>query len=225
MLLTVLSVEIDDGLVRLPDWWRRAATAALVALASGVAICRAEGWIGQYQYDTLEALACALLLALVVLPDARRASSLKRTLETRAATFLGLVSYSLFLWHEPVVWWMRIHGLTFSGVAGFGINIVVIGSITVALAALTYRFVELPALKRKKRASPQVDSHVALAVDEHPWPLRGDERDVVPGGELANIVEDPAGRDGDHDEPSDVLTTRTSNESPATISSRPARSG
>jgi peptidoglycan/LPS O-acetylase OafA/YrhL len=72
-------------------------------------------------------------------------------LESRVLVAVGLASYSLFLWHYPILWWLRDHGLTLGG--GWGallINVVIVGAIAGALSALTYRYVELPALRRKR---------------------------------------------------------------------------
>ena len=53
-------------------------------------------------YNTLMGLGCALLLALVVLMPPG-GSRLVRLLETRWLVVLGLLSYSVFLWHDPVI--------------------------------------------------------------------------------------------------------------------------
>lgn len=57
----------------------------------------------------------------------------------------------LFLWHEPPTYWRHEHGLTGRGAAGFAINLVVLATTAGALAFLTYRYVELPAMSRKRR--------------------------------------------------------------------------
>ena len=76
-----------------------------------------------------------------------------RVLETPPFLLVGLVSYSVFLWHLPIVLAMREHGLTMSGTLGFVVNVAVIGSVTLGLSVLTYRFVEEPALRRKRSVS------------------------------------------------------------------------
>jgi peptidoglycan/LPS O-acetylase OafA/YrhL len=153
MILAVVRVEVEDGLLRLPRRWWAATAGATVALAGLTAAAFDRGWVGQYPYDSLMALACGLLLALVILPpsEGRRHGWVTAVLESRAAIWVGLISYSLFLWHEPLVWFLRDHGLTGTGVAGFLLNVVVVGSLSLVVAALTYRFVELPALRRKSR--------------------------------------------------------------------------
>jgi len=91
-------------------------------------------------------------------------SRLARGLEVPAAVSLGLVSYSLFLWHEPIFYWLRDHDLIAAGTAGVVLNIVVLFVITVALSVLTYRLVEVPALRLKARATPSGKSDPVTAV-------------------------------------------------------------
>jgi peptidoglycan/LPS O-acetylase OafA/YrhL len=116
--------------------------------------------IYQYQgalvYETLVIVACALLLALVVLPVTASAPppALVRLLDTRLFVAVGLASYSLFLWHEPVVRWLQQHRWTLGGTGGFWINLLVLGLLSGLLSGLTYRFVERPALSRKTGRPP-----------------------------------------------------------------------
>jgi peptidoglycan/LPS O-acetylase OafA/YrhL len=155
MGLAVLRVNLEDGRLRLPTWWRKAATTGLVGVTVLTVLLTDRELIQQYQgavaYESLVTLACALLLALVVLPAAEPASpsALVRLLETRLFVAVGVVSYSLFLWHEPVVRWLQLRGLTMGGGGGFWINLLVLGMLSGLLSGLTYRFVERPALSRK----------------------------------------------------------------------------
>jgi peptidoglycan/LPS O-acetylase OafA/YrhL len=155
MALAVLRVNLEDGRFRLPSWWPMAGAAGLVGVAGLTVLLTDRGRIAQYQgavaYETLVILACALLLALVVLPTTEPApfSVLARLLETRLFVAVGLASYSLFLWHEPVVRWLRQHGWTSGGAGGFWTNLVLLGVVSGLLSWLTYRYVERPALSRK----------------------------------------------------------------------------
>lgn len=152
MALAILRVDWEDRLVRLPGGWRKLAFGfALV----GYLVAAKETGLGQQMsyspYNTLMALTCALLLALVVLPprDATRLPLAVRVLETRIFVAAGLVSYSLFLWHEPLIRFLQEHGLTFGGSAGFFANLALVGVIAGLLATLTYRVIEAPALRLK----------------------------------------------------------------------------
>jgi peptidoglycan/LPS O-acetylase OafA/YrhL len=164
MVLSVLWVALDDGLFRLPVWWRRATAFALL-LTVVTTLFLAERGIG-IPYENLLAVACALLLALVVLPDKESTSMpvLTRLLETRVFVGVGLASYSMFLWHEPLAHWLRSLGVTVGGIGGFVANLLLLGGLSGLLSALTYRYVERPALRYKAgnvRARP-----ATLASDE-----------------------------------------------------------
>jgi peptidoglycan/LPS O-acetylase OafA/YrhL len=160
MALAVARVNLEDGRLRLPTWWRTAAAAGLVMVTLVTVLLTDRGRIQQYQgalvYETLVTVACALLLALVVLSvtASARPPALVRLLETRVFVAVGLASYSLFLWHEPVVRWLQQHRWTAGGSGGFWVNLVVLGVVSGLLSGLTYRFVERPALSRKTGRPP-----------------------------------------------------------------------
>jgi peptidoglycan/LPS O-acetylase OafA/YrhL len=161
MALAVLHTEVRDGAVTLPRRWRAGALAAAAATALVAVWVVPDGMgLGVARYDTLMAVSCSLLLAIVVLPDPRlsRRPRLLSLLDTRPLVVVGLASYSLFLWHEPLVYWLREHGLTLAGAGGFLINLIVLAAVAGALAALTYRYVERPAMARKRRQSPGGDA-------------------------------------------------------------------
>jgi peptidoglycan/LPS O-acetylase OafA/YrhL len=148
ILIAVLRVDAEDGMLRVPHWWRTALWISLPLVALPLLI----SGLPLNVYEALMIVACGILLALVVLPGSRStASPLLRLLGSRPLVATGVVSYSLFLWHEPLARWLEAHGLTAAGTAGFLLNLVVLGTISWLLAALTYRFVELPALRRKSR--------------------------------------------------------------------------
>jgi peptidoglycan/LPS O-acetylase OafA/YrhL len=156
MLIAVLHTDVTDGLLRLPRWWRYAAAvgAGAVALAA-VRITSNTTGIGDAKYDSLMTIPCGLLLAIVVLPDPTPSRHwLPTLLDSRPLVAIGLASYSLFLWHEPLVHWLREQGLTLDGTGGFVVNLVVLAMVTGLLSWLTYRYVEAPAMSRRRRQAP-----------------------------------------------------------------------
>jgi peptidoglycan/LPS O-acetylase OafA/YrhL len=161
IILAVLRVGLERDLVTLPRWWRWPATAALLGLAVTVAVLTERRlWLpGHNPYELAGALGCGLLLALVVLPPVAadsRPRLLVRLLTARVVVLAGLCSYSVFLWHEPLVRLLRSRGLTFPGRPGLLLNLAVVAALTAVLAAATYRWVEQPALRRKRRpAAPE----------------------------------------------------------------------
>jgi peptidoglycan/LPS O-acetylase OafA/YrhL len=156
MILAVIMVSIEDGAFDLPSWWRIPTYAVLATLVCATVVLVDRGLIltfkGAVPYELLTALSAALLLAIVVLPSTDGSVSVvTRILDTPILGALGLVSYSLFLWHEPLQRLADQRGLTFGGATGFWVNLLFLGLVSAALATLTYRFVERPALDRKRR--------------------------------------------------------------------------
>jgi peptidoglycan/LPS O-acetylase OafA/YrhL len=155
MALAVLHVLVTRGQVRLPQRWPLIVGGTLLLNLALVVVLTDRGilwdWGVANPYQRLTALACALLVALVVLPRSGpgRPSRLVRILNSRPLFLTGLASYSLFLWHEPITRLLAEQGLTFVGRGGFAANIAVVALIGGGLAGATYRFVERPALARK----------------------------------------------------------------------------
>lgn len=110
---------------------------------------------------TLEGLLAATFVLPAILGDQRRGLP-RRVLAWRPAVWLGVISYSFYLYHLPIVAFLAIkHTDAFSAT---GLNLMAhihVGrtavlyvlslAITGALATVSYRFVELPFLRRKER--------------------------------------------------------------------------
>lgn len=151
MVAAVAYVQIADGRLRPPAYWRP------VAAALGLLIfipCAATMHQGEHSYllqNTGQALALALIFASIVMPRPAGAAPSRaiRFLEHPALVATGVVSYSVFLWHLPVIVWLNDHGFTFAGWGGLLLNAAIVAVVVGALSALTYRFVERPALRRK----------------------------------------------------------------------------
>ena len=156
MAAAVLHTEVVDGRLRLPRWWRGAALAVAVALFVPCALSLNRGQLSYLPENTVVALAATLFLAAAVFPAEASARPywLQRLLELRPVVATGLISYSIFLWNVPVVLWLTEHDLTREGWSGLGFNLILTFLIVGALSVLTYRLVELPALRRKRRPEP-----------------------------------------------------------------------
>jgi peptidoglycan/LPS O-acetylase OafA/YrhL len=151
MLAAVAYVQITDGRLRPPAYWRPAAAAIGLLIFIPCAATMNQGEHSYLLQNTGQALALALIFAAIVMPEATEAppSRAIRFLESPPLVAIGVVSYSVFLWHLPVIVWLNAHGLTVSGWGGLLVNAAVVTVVVGALSALTYRFVELPALRRK----------------------------------------------------------------------------
>lgn len=152
LALAVVRVEWQDGRLRLPAWWRPVGALALIVLAAAIVKLGADGTIASKWQVALVAVVCGLLLALTILPPSHSRSRLVGTLESPPFVATGLVSYSVYLWHAPIILWLRAHSVTHGGgFRAFGLNLLIVGSITGVIAWLTYRYVEKPALRLKSR--------------------------------------------------------------------------
>jgi peptidoglycan/LPS O-acetylase OafA/YrhL len=156
MLLAVVASLVHAGRWHLPRWWRAVAWITAIGVALGAAKFLADS-IGEshrlsaYPYAAVTAIPCGLLVALAVLPGAgTSAPAFHRLLALRPIVAVGVVSYSVFLWNEPLARWLSQRGVTFSGSRGLVPNIVIVAAASVAAAAITYRFVERPAMRRRR---------------------------------------------------------------------------
>jgi peptidoglycan/LPS O-acetylase OafA/YrhL len=117
--------------------------AGCVALLIGTLLWRDEYFRFTWRY-TLQSAAIAGLLYLAV---ARARSLPYRWLNTRALTYIGAVSYTIYLAHYLVLDWTQAH---FRNLGWLG-TVVVAGSITLLLAELMRRFVEKPCAVLRRR--------------------------------------------------------------------------
>jgi peptidoglycan/LPS O-acetylase OafA/YrhL len=84
-----------------------------------------------------------------------------RAFDSHPIAAVGLVSYSVFLWHGPVIDYLREHDHTSSGRTGFLANLAIVLTITFFLSLVTYRYVERPALRLKGRRRDKSATSVA----------------------------------------------------------------
>jgi peptidoglycan/LPS O-acetylase OafA/YrhL len=146
-------VESRGQMVRRPAR-RIIAASALVVAVPGILLSYGDGF-SVYAYRTMMSVVATLVLALVVLPSEAppRRTIMLRVLTMRWLVGLGLMSYSIFLWHEPLVHVLAKRGFTatkFSGLLG---NVGVVASVVVACSVATYLLVERPTLRRKRRSA------------------------------------------------------------------------
>jgi len=152
MMIAVVHTEVVDGRLRLPAWWRRLALAAGLIVFLPCAWTIHQGELSYLLQSTGEAFGIALLFSTVMIPrDDGQSSRAVRLLETKPLVQIGLVSYSLFLWHVPVIFWLEHHGLLFGGGwDALALNLMITIGVAGGLSVATYRFVELPALRQKR---------------------------------------------------------------------------
>jgi peptidoglycan/LPS O-acetylase OafA/YrhL len=155
--LAVLDAVLRERRAGLTRLVRRA---TVVAGAAVVGVCL---WrVGDQQladsfWNVPMALGLGLLTVPVLLGATERDARAVRLLESRPVVAAGLASYSVFLLNEPVVLFLLHNNLTRPGVAGLLWNAVLVTVLCGALAALSYRFVERPALEwgARRRGRPR----------------------------------------------------------------------
>jgi peptidoglycan/LPS O-acetylase OafA/YrhL len=94
----------------------------------------------------------AIGAALVIASSHTEASVVGRLLSRRSMVFIGLISYSLYLWHWPLIVFQRTDGILFASPPGMTAKAAVIAA-SFVLAVLSWRFVELPFRAKAKTTS------------------------------------------------------------------------
>lgn len=163
LVLAVLHTAVVRGDLRLPRRWRAACalTAWSVLLPALLAFDR--GRLSENTATLAFSVSAAALLALVVLPRSSPSVTV-RLLACRPLAAWGLVSYGVFLWNEPVVWLLRRQGWTSSGHDGFALALLGVLVVSGALAALSWRLVERPALASRLARSAQPSARSSSTV-------------------------------------------------------------
>lgn len=98
-----------------------------------------------YSSLTLIGIASFLALGACVLP--LRGGRLVGLLEWRPLATIGIASYSLYIWHDPIVIWLGgLPGIP----QGCAAQVVIAGSLCVAVALISYQLIEVPFLKLRR---------------------------------------------------------------------------
>ena len=132
---------------------------ALSALALAVMWFRLEG-SSRFLYRGGFWLAELAVLVLILCAVSGSRSWVARALSIRPLTFLGTISYGVYLWHWPVnvaLTTERVH------VRGFWLHVIQF-AVTFAISLASYRWIEQPIRRQGFRAFYMVPSAVAVAV-------------------------------------------------------------
>jgi len=107
--------------------------------------CSIFGYDGKTRFPGMAAVPPCLGAALIILSSESKLSGTGKLLAAKPLVFIGLISYSLYLWHWPVLVFSKYWADKEPGV------IVRIGLLVVSvlLAALTWKFVETPCRSRR----------------------------------------------------------------------------
>jgi peptidoglycan/LPS O-acetylase OafA/YrhL len=100
----------------------------------------------------------ALIAVLVLVPVAtgpQEVGSGRRFLQSRAVHVLGLLSYSIYLWHQAIM--AQLHDSRWAWSLPFPVLLALLVGLTTVAATITYFAVERPFLRRRRDA-PRADS-------------------------------------------------------------------
>jgi peptidoglycan/LPS O-acetylase OafA/YrhL len=148
-------------------WLLGAAFLLIVATTLGPNWTTGEQGAGKVLGDAVLSTAMAFLIVLPAVFGQDRGGLIRRLLANRVLTWVGVISYGVYLWHDPLIWWLadtngyvwsqtspisRLvpafvmqHQLTSAfaaGVAGL--------ALTLVAASVSYYAVELPFLRGKE---------------------------------------------------------------------------
>jgi peptidoglycan/LPS O-acetylase OafA/YrhL len=175
MLLALLRLAWQDG----PPAWLRGVVASsdawiLAAAALYLVLCA-----NLFDLEALTAPASVLLIGACVLP--LRPGRLQRVLEWRPLALVGVASYSLYLWHVPVLLTVanasvsfdpRIGGV-FNGPPTPFLRLLLVGApVAIAVAFVSYAVIERPFLGLRRRWAGTGAAPVSAARTPPPHPGR-----------------------------------------------------
>ena len=132
---------------RLDERWCTALAVLGLALIVGCAFL----YTGATEFPGLHALPPTLGTALLILFADRR-TWIARLLSLRLIVGVGLISYSAYLWHQPLFAFARVYANDEPSPALFGM----LALLALGLAYLTFRFVEKPCRDRRNFTRVQI---------------------------------------------------------------------
>lgn len=147
MLLALLRLSWEE---RRPGWLRGPLASADLWVAASAGVW-ALGIFGQYSLPSMKAMAIillisALLVGACVLP--LRPGPLVRVLEWRPLAVIGVASYSLYLWHDPILRSLARSSWAPSGFVG----LLAVGlPLCLLVAFASYALIEAPFLRLRRR--------------------------------------------------------------------------
>ena len=131
-------------------------------LAVGVVLWLAA--IGVRDFDPLTWLAAVVTVGACVLPLGGTGGVLARALEFRPLVLVGVVSYSLYLWHGAVILWIADPGPDGLLVPRDFLWLLAVGlAASLVVAAVSYRLIERPVLQLRRRWGPTAAAQIPTA--------------------------------------------------------------
>ncbi len=113
-------------------------------------------------FPGIAALPPCLGAALIIVAGRSGDSLVRRMLSLKPMVFVGLISYSLYLWHWPIIVFQGMDSMSVSGASQRVVKVICICA-SLALATLSWKYVEQPFRSRQKRLSRAVVFKLAAA--------------------------------------------------------------
>lgn len=109
-----------------------------------------------HYFFTVVALVAGLMVMFIIAPMARgEDSTFARLVDWRPFKYIGEVSLSAYLWHFPVLIMLgRLGWMAGDSVGGMLRNVLLVLTVTLLAASVSYRYIEKPALALAKRYKP-----------------------------------------------------------------------
>ncbi len=132
-----------------PNWLR---PVRWVAPPAALALALALFWMDGTKLVTYRGglIACTLAAAITLAGVTTSPSRLGRLLSARPLRWLGARSYGIYLWHWPVLVAVGVAGRTHASLSRIMLGLVA----SLAIAEVSYRFIEMPIRKRGMAALP-----------------------------------------------------------------------
>src|SRR5919202_5177650 len=167
MLLALIRLSWEE---RRPGWLRGPPASADLWIAASAALC-ALSIFGQYSLPSMTAMVIILLVSVLlvgacVLP--LRTGPLVRALEWRPLAVVGVASYSLYLWHDPLLKALAKSSWPPPGFAG----LLAVGLPLCCLVALaSYVLIEAPFLRLRRRWARSTPRQSKIRFGNRYWSL------------------------------------------------------
>ena len=115
--------------------------ASFLALAALALLVTGMVWVDLHEVNSVKALPPAVLAATIIILCARDGNLPARLLSWRPTVAIGLISYSVYLWHQPLLAFTRIRSID----PVHWTILLPIALLSLPLAWISWRFVEQPA--------------------------------------------------------------------------------
>jgi peptidoglycan/LPS O-acetylase OafA/YrhL len=137
LLGTILSLQVLPQITRPLQRNLAAGAGVILVLAAGLIFTTATPFPG------IAALAPCLGSALIIAAGQSGSSVVSRALSCKPLVFVGLISYSLYLWHWPLIVFQGVGAGSVTGVSDRTIKLLLI-LISCVVATVSWRLVEVP---------------------------------------------------------------------------------